>query len=188
MIFTNFLMFAVVVIYYELMSQALFPIIIALIKWILKKEVSLDTGLAFDRFSLFYTCIALTIILYPIVSKKDLSVFIKLNTFGVLFVCVILFFIFAYGFYSFTNTKFRISNESNNFESNERNISLFKTSFNSLAGMMTLGYYLHGIALSIVKETKNPEKNIRDVFIGYFMVFLSYTLVGTEILKYNILF
>lgn len=55
MIFTNFLMFAVVVIYYELMSQALFPIIIAIIKWISNNEISLDTSLAFDRFSLFYT-------------------------------------------------------------------------------------------------------------------------------------
>ena len=60
MAFSNFLMFAVVVIYYELMSQALFPIIAAIIEWIFKKEVSLDTSLAFDRFSLFYTCIALT--------------------------------------------------------------------------------------------------------------------------------
>ena len=172
-------MFAVVVIYYELMSQALFPIILALIQWITNHEISLDTGLALNRFSLFYTCIALTIILFPIVSKKDISLFIKLNTFGVLFVWIILLFILAYGFYSFTNTTFVISNEPNNFDSDIRNISLFKSSFNSLAGMMTLGYYLHGIGLSITKETEHPENNIRDVFIGYFMVFLSYTLVGS---------
>lgn len=86
MIFSNFLMFAVVVIYYELMSQALFPIIVAIIEWIGKEKISLDTDFSLSRFSLTYTCIALTIILYPVVSKKDISLFIKINSFGVLFV------------------------------------------------------------------------------------------------------
>lgn len=44
---------------------------------------------------------------------------------------------------------------------------------------MTLGFYAHNIALSITKDSRNPEHNIRDVFIGYFMVFLSYCLVGS---------
>ena len=179
MLFSNLLMFAVVVIYYELMSQALFPIIAAIIEWIWKNEVDLDTNLRLNSFSLFYTCIGLTIILFPVISKKDISLFIKLNSFGVLFVCIILLFILSYGFYSFGNTNFKISNEKNDFSSKERNISLFRSSFNSLAGMMTLGYYLHNIALSITKENANPKNNTRDVFLGYFMVFLSYSLVGT---------
>lgn len=113
------------------------------------------------------------------ISKKDISLFIKINSIGVVFVCIILFFIFSYGFYAFSNTTFKISNEKNDFNSDVRNISLFRSSFNSLAGMMTLGYYLHNIGLSITKDSARPENNTRDVFIGYFMVFLSYSLVGT---------
>lgn len=112
-------------------------------------------------------------------SKKDISLFIKLNSIGVLFVCIILIFILSYGFYAFSNTTFVISNEDHDFESHERHISLFRSQFNSLAGMMTLGYYLHNIGLSITKDSRYPENNIRDLFIGYLMVFLSYCLVGS---------
>ena len=86
MAFSILLMLSVVVIYYELMSQALFPIIAAILEWVNGNEISLTTEIAFSHFSLFYTCIILSIILYPIVSKKDMSVFIKLNSFGVVFV------------------------------------------------------------------------------------------------------
>ncbi|CAI2365038.1 unnamed protein product [Moneuplotes crassus] len=179
MIFSILLMFSVIVIYYELMSQALFPVIAALIEWGGASEVSLDMGLDLSRFSLFYTCIALTLILYPVVSKRDISMFIRLNSFGIIFVCFILIYILAYGFYSLSNTTFEISNEESDLEGTTRNISLFRNKFNNLAGMMTLGYYIHNVCISIVKENKHPENNTRDVFIGYFLVFLSYSLVGS---------
>jgi sodium-coupled neutral amino acid transporter 9 len=181
MMFSNLLMFAVVIIYYELMSQALYPVIAAVLEWVFNTEDNLDTGLAFDRFSLFYTCIALSVILYPVVSKKDISLFVTVNSFGVIFVCITITFIFSYGFYSFTNTNFIISNDDNDVKSDidDRSVSLFRSQFSSLAGMMTLGYFLHNISLSIVKENRHPEHNQRDVFIGYFLVFLSYSFVGT---------
>jgi hypothetical protein len=40
------------------------------------------------------------------------------------------------------------------------------------------GYYLHNISLPIFRNSKNPENNIRDAFIGYFLVFLSYSVCG----------
>jgi len=87
-------------------------------------------------------------------------------------------FIFSYGFYAFSNTYFTISNDENDLESNRRSISLLRAQFNKLAGMMTLGYYLHNISLNIVKDNRNPQNNIRDVFLGYLLVFLSYASVG----------
>ena len=30
-----------------------------------------------------------------------------------------------------------------------------------------------------MRSSKNPEKNTRDVFIGYFMVFVSYAICGS---------
>lgn len=44
--------------------------------------------------------------------------------------------------------------------------------------MMCLGYYLHNCVIPILRNAKNPENNKRDMLIGYFLVFLSYTLVG----------
>ena len=56
---------------------------------------------------------------------------------------------------------------------------MFRNQFNNLAGMMTLGYFVHNVAISIVKDNKVQENNLRDVFVGYFMAFLSYSLVGS---------
>ena len=176
--FLNFLMISVIIIYYEMMSQSLFPILAAIIEWVFETKINLKTDFTLDEFSLTYTCIGLTFILYPIINKKDMTIFIRVSSIGIICVILVLTFIFSYGFYSLTNTKFRISNEKNDFDSDERNISLFRSSFNSLAGMMTLGFYLHSLALPITKENIHPENTNRDISLGYLMVFLSMCLVG----------
>jgi hypothetical protein len=33
--------------------------------------------------------------------------------------------------------------------------------------------------LPVLRQSKNPEKNNRDLFIGYFLVYISYSVVGT---------
>ncbi len=45
-------------------------------------------------------------------------------------------------------------------------------------GILGGGYYLHNISLPIVRNAANPKNNVRDVFIGYFLVFASYVLCG----------
>lgn len=105
------LMFGAVVIYYELMTQAIYPCLNALIYWIFGVDNPFDPSLlTFKHFSLSYTCIIVTAVLFPVVCKRDFSVFIKINSYGVLFVIAILVFLFGYGFYSLSNTSFIISN------------------------------------------------------------------------------
>jgi len=45
-------------------------------------------------------------------------------------------------------------------------------------GILGGGYYLHNISIPIYRNSKNPEKNLRDIFLGYFLVFLSYSICG----------
>ncbi len=45
-------------------------------------------------------------------------------------------------------------------------------------GILGGGYYLHNISLPIVRNSAKPENNVRDVFLGYFLVFISYSLCG----------
>ena len=40
------------------------------------------------------------------------------------------------------------------------------------------GFYLHNISLPIYRNSKNPKNNFRDVFAGFFLVFLSYIVCG----------
>ena len=45
-------------------------------------------------------------------------------------------------------------------------------------GILGGGYYLHNISLPVYRNSKNPENNVRDVFLGYLLVFLSYSICG----------
>ena len=56
---------------------------------------------------------------------------------------------------------------------------MFSNGFGQLAGCLCAGYFLHQFSLPIVKSSANPEKVKRDVFLGYFMVFMSFVLVGS---------
>ena len=44
--------------------------------------------------------------------------------------------------------------------------------------MLCGGYFLHTCSLTIVRSAKNPEKTTRDLFLGYFLVFISYAICG----------
>ena len=45
-------------------------------------------------------------------------------------------------------------------------------------GTLGGGFYCHNITLSIVRNSRNPENNVRDVFLGYFATFMTYVLCG----------
>lgn len=46
-------------------------------------------------------------------------------------------------------------------------------------GILGGGFYFHNISLSVVRNARNPENNVRDVFLGYLATFLTYVLCGT---------
>jgi hypothetical protein len=59
-----------------------------------------------------------------------------------------------------------------------RYAELFSFNFPSLAGILCVGYFLHPSVISITKNAKNPDNNVRDVTIGYFMAFACFSIVG----------
>ena len=93
-----------------------------------------------------------------------------------IFVVVVLGFVLSYGVYGLATTNFHFTNDPTDFDSDERNIKLFGLNFSKLAGTMCLGYYLHNLSLPIIKN--NPTHQTRNVFIGYFLVFVSYISAG----------
>ena len=48
-----------------------------------------------------------------------------------------------------------------------------------MLGILAGGYYLHNISLPIYKDSKNPKNNVRDMFLGFLMVCMSYIICGT---------
>ena len=55
---------------------------------------------------------------------------------------------------------------------------LVSSNFAPLAGILCAGYFLHTCSLPIIRSSKNPEKNGRDIFLGYLLVFCSYAICG----------
>ena len=58
-------------------------------------------------------------------------------------------------------------------------LSLFGSHAHSLVGILCGGFYLHNISLPIIRNAQNPENNLRDVFLGFLLVFISYVACGT---------
>jgi len=57
-------------------------------------------------------------------------------------------------------------------------IPLFGGGYGSLMGILGGGFYLHNISLPIYQKSKNKDRTTKDMFIGFFVVFLSYVVCG----------
>ena len=94
-----------------------------------------------------------------ITMKKDLTIFIKLVSYGTFFIVTLMLFIVGVGFYSLANTHFHVTSSSipTTYDGNslDRNIHLFNTDFSPLAGLLGIGYFLHTVSLPIIKNNKN---------------------------------
>lgn len=165
------------------MTQVLYPLCLAVYAWCSKSDPTFYPDPTFDHFSSSYCALVLFVVLCILCSKKDLSIFMKIGSFGVFFIVFLMIFIIVVGIVAFGNSSFTVgtSSESNNVDwaSNERVIVLFNSNVSPLAGILCAGYFLHTCSLPIVRSSANPEKQIRDVFIGYLLVFISYAVCGS---------
>lgn len=123
------------------------------------EDKPITTGIDFSEFSYSWTCFIVMGIVFLLTLKKNLGIFVKLNTYGVIAVCVVIIFICGVGIYSLTNTKyvFTVGGPIHPVpaESGESNIEMFKKGFGHLMGILGGGYYLHNISLTIVKNNRH---------------------------------
>jgi hypothetical protein len=129
------------------------------------------------------------VITFAIAAIRDLSIFVKINSFGVIFVAIIISFICGMGFYSLSNTHY-VFDEASYYAYHEEWIQhpddsgyeallLLKNSkYSALMGILGGGFYFHNISLPVIRNARDPSKNSRDVFYGYFMVFITYIMCG----------
>ncbi|XP_027049138.1 sodium-coupled neutral amino acid transporter 9 homolog isoform X4 [Pocillopora damicornis] len=106
-------------------------------------------------------------ILFPLCSVKSPTFFTKFNSLGTLSVVYIVVFII---------TKASIWGIHMDFKHDS--IPMFKASFPALTGILTLAYFIHNCILSIMRNQENPKNNARDLSIAYFLVALTYIVVG----------
>jgi len=95
-------LFIPIILYFQLLAQNLYPILMAMAHI----ERKIDTGIDFAEFSYSYTCIIIFAVLMVLTAVRNISVFVKLATVGVFFVFLIIIFIVGVGGYGFTNTHY----------------------------------------------------------------------------------
>ena len=121
---------------------------------------------------------------------KDVSIYAKINSFGVVFIAIIILFIFGLGFYSMHDTDFTYSESTYNDYLAKRKadpdntpylayIDIASSNFAPIMGILGGGYYFHNMSLAVIRNSRNPENNVRDVFVGYLLVFITYVCSGT---------
>ncbi len=119
---------------------------------------------------------------------RDTSIYNKINSFGVFFIIIIIIFQMGVGFYSLTNTEYTSDKQKYDDYLAEKAagqpvnylayVALFSSPFAPLMGTLGGGFYCHNITLSICRNSRKPENNVRDVFLGYFATFMTYVLCG----------
>lgn len=184
-VFSNFLMlFAPLIIYLQYLAQMLYPLVLAIISWSNPHaDPSLvTTGIHFEQWSIAYASLIAFVLMQLVMYQRDFSFFIKVTSFGSLFIIIIVLTLVGVGIYSLTNTNFVLSfnpSKQNVIIGDTRYIMMVNTKFSPLAGAYCTGFYMHQTAIPLLKNNKNQENNQRDMLIGFGLVLLSYLLVGT---------
>lgn len=109
----------------------------------------------FDQFSPAWAAILQFIFMLIVTNKRDLSIFIKIISYGAYFVSLLILTIVGFGIYSFTNTEFSFNApEQPNFEDKTndiRSMAMASSGFPSLAGVLCVGFFLHPASVPILK-------------------------------------
>jgi hypothetical protein len=146
------------------------------------RKIDVSGDIDFSEFSYSWTVLIIFVILEILTAKRDLTIFIKINTFGVIFTMIIITYICSLGIMGIYHGGFEYEtfvDNKNDEEFDDSKVILFATAYSHLMGTLGGGFYLHNISLPIYTNSKKPENAVRDMFLGFFVVMLSYCICGT---------
>jgi hypothetical protein len=176
-----------ILIFFQLLSQFLYPIILVCIELKTGADIDISFDMDFSGFSYSYTCFIVFVYLFILTARRDMSIFIKINTFGVIFTMIIICYIITVGIQGLSSTKYEYvmykdntgDDYNNHLKNGDTEVLLFAANYGHLLGILGGGFYLHNISLPIYRNSKNPENSVRDMFLGFLVVALSYIICGT---------
>jgi sodium-coupled neutral amino acid transporter 9 len=183
------LIFGALTVYFLVIVDSMYPVLYQLLAKVGSMDLEYrDPNIAdphyydFNHFSASYVSILTFVVLVSISIKRDLSVFIKLSSVGVFCVLSLILFVVYYGFHSMGNSSFIVAPApapSQVGQKGSQYILLFNSQFSNLAGCLCAGYFIHQCSIPIIANAAEPQNNLRNVFFGYFFVFLCYVVVGS---------
>jgi amino acid permease len=182
------LIFGAITVYFVVIVQSIYPLLFTLLTKVFKMDLQYrDTSKGdphyydFEHFSPSYIALGMYVILVSVSMKKDLSIFIKLSSIGVLCVISLILFVIGFGFHSIGNTSYTIDTSPSSMGTGSKfnqHLLLVNSQFSNLAGCLCAGFFIHQCSIPIISNAANPENNLRNVFIGFLLVFFCYIIVG----------
>ena len=95
----TFLILGAVAVFFVTMNQSLYPMVCAITVWISGDNNTIKYNLdpSWHWFSQNYTAMILFVIMTALCSKKDIKIFIKIGSYGVIFICLLMLCIISTG-------------------------------------------------------------------------------------------
>lgn len=97
-----------IIVYFVIMCQMLYPIVLALFSWTTNSNPEFYPDPTFAHFSMNYCALVLAIGLIWICSKKDLDVFMRIGSLGVIFIMLFVLYIICNFFQALETTSFQL--------------------------------------------------------------------------------
>ncbi|XP_076309586.1 neutral amino acid transporter 9-like isoform X3 [Tachypleus tridentatus] len=113
----------------------------------------------------------LLIIIFPVVNLKSPTFFTKFNALGTLAVMYLIVFTIM------KSTEWGMNFDVYNSASPSF-VPLYMPSFPALSGVLSLAFFIHNCILSLCRNQKNPENNVRDISIAFMLVCITYLFIG----------
>lgn len=177
-----------ILIFFQLLAQNLFPILLVIVELFTGNNREIDLKPDWGNFSYTWCCVIIYVLVFGMTAIRDLQIFVRINSYGVIFITLVILFICGMGFYAFGNTSYTTNQTTFDTYLTESEVdpsipylafvALFGKQFAKLMGILGGGFYFHNISLPVIRGNRNPENNVRDIFIGYFLVFVTYCLAG----------
>ena len=166
-------------IYFLIISQNLYPVACLILNKLFGLEIDAkDLTPEFSRFSSLYLGIIICFVLFPLIVKKDIGFIVKLSSFGIYFISILIIFVLYTGISSLINTKFDFDYITNKLNSEKRHLKLFGENPALFAGTLSMAYFSHTTVLPVLKSNKNQENNIRDLSLGYYFACFTFSFSG----------
>ncbi|TSS11554.1 Sodium-coupled neutral amino acid transporter 9 [Bagarius yarrelli] len=117
----------------------------------------------------------LIVLLLPLLNFRSASFFARFTFLGTISVIYLIILVTVKAFQLGFHLEFHW------FDSTDFFIPEFRTWFPQLTGVLTLAFFIHNCIITLMKNNRNQENNVRDLSLAYLLVGLTYLYVGVMV-------
>ena len=157
-----------VIIYYILMTHLLYEILeyFLVLGWD-DPLIASGADFTFSKFSIQYLEIILALMMMLLYSINSLRYILVICQYGIIPIFFYVFFLFYQGIQNIVVGNAIV-----------QNLKFLSSDIANLAGIFSLAFFVHNNLITIVKTNQNPEKNGRDVVLGFVLTGCVYLFIG----------